>query len=150
MHQENIFCSGYFFFLISSITLLSLTFLTTGIQVFAPRMLLAVLKGARCTFVFLLGPVWARGNTYQRPGESHCSETFHLRKDLLRSEGWECKVTDAGRAENSLRVGNLESALEQRAQIANPCPPSIMSYPVLSCSLSTSWTGNCTCLKLTP
>lgn len=39
---------------------LSLLF-TTGIQVFGPGTLLAVLRGARCTFVLLSGPVWAFG-----------------------------------------------------------------------------------------
>lgn len=37
-----------------------LLFFTSGIQVFAPRVLLVVLRSARCTFVLLSGPVWAQ------------------------------------------------------------------------------------------
>lgn len=35
--------------------------ITTGIQVFGFGVLLVVLRGARCTFVLLSGPVWALG-----------------------------------------------------------------------------------------
>ncbi|KAK2897548.1 hypothetical protein Q8A73_013928 [Channa argus] len=37
-----------------------------GTQVFAPGVLLVVLRGARCTFVFLSGPVWAQGGARRR------------------------------------------------------------------------------------
>lgn len=35
---------------------------TTGIQVFGFGVLVVVLRGARCTFVLLSGPVWALGS----------------------------------------------------------------------------------------
>lgn len=53
---------------------LSLLF-NAGIQVFAPRVLLVVLRGARCTFVLLSGPVWAQGAASRRSRTvllSHC------------------------------------------------------------------------------
>ncbi|KAK2851504.1 hypothetical protein Q5P01_007780 [Channa striata] len=39
-----------------------------GTQVFAPEVLLVVLRGARCTFVFLSGPAWAQGGARRRTG----------------------------------------------------------------------------------
>lgn len=149
LHQKNIHCSGCFFIFISSITLPSFTFLTTGIQVFAPRMLLAVLKGARCTFVFLLGPVWAPGNTYQRPGQSYCFEAFHLKKGLLSSKGGSARwlMQDGRKTAFWVGIWSLRYSKEHRLP---PPPILLMSYPVLSCSWSTSRTSNCTCLKLTP
>lgn len=34
-----------------------------------------------------------------------------LKEGSAKQQGWECKVTDARRAENSLLSGNLESGL---------------------------------------
>lgn len=64
---------------------------TTGIQVFGPR---ALLRGARCTFVLLSGPVWAFGGGHQpkAPGQFHCPAEFQSKnygkKGVQRGVGW--------------------------------------------------------------
>lgn len=56
-----------------------------------PGLLLLVLRGARCTFVLLSGPVWARGEEggapTEGPGQFYCPDTFQPMKNTVGSEG---------------------------------------------------------------
>lgn len=67
---------------------------TTGIQVFGFGVLLVVLRGARCTFVLLSGPVWALlGGAHQpkEPGQFYCPAAFQSKKPTVRrvsGRGW--------------------------------------------------------------
>lgn len=70
---------------------LSLLF-TTGIQVFGPGTLLAVLRGARCTFVLLSGPVWAfGGDASQKHWDSSIVPLHSAQRAMARrvfGRGW--------------------------------------------------------------
>lgn len=81
--------------LVCVILSLPLTLLfTAGIQVFGFGVLLAVLRGARCTFVLLSGPVWALGggdHQPKEPGQFYCPAAFQSKKPTVRrvfGRGW--------------------------------------------------------------
>lgn len=71
---------------------------TTGIQVFGFGVLLVVLRGARCTFVLLSGPVWALGwwwwrrgghTSRKEPGQFYCPAAFQSNKPTVRRVFWQ-------------------------------------------------------------
>lgn len=106
-----------------------LSFLTTGIQVFASRVLLVVLGVARCTLVLVSGPVWTQGAISWRMG------TVLLSQSIPREQGKErgrwCRVgSHALSGDLGCMCYCKEHRLSPVSSTSSPHPASL--HPILS------------------
>lgn len=130
-----------------------LIFFTSGIQVFAPRVLLVVLRSARCTFVLLSGPVWARRGVGGHQPKDRDSSIVQAHSSQWRI-WWGAKEGGAlGREDGWGTAFEWGSGVCVRYCRLPPLFSSSSSSsfcPVLSCPLRSRRAGTCTCLKSTP
>ena len=107
-------------------------------QVFAPRVLLVVRRGARCTFVILSGPVWAQGGASQRTGTVLLSRRIPVNEGYCREWGRRRRVKGAKTGgDQSLSWGSrvcarvtAESTDCLPSPPPPPPPPPVLSRPV--------------------
>lgn len=122
---------------------------TACVQVFAPEVWLVLPGGARCTFVLLSGPVWAKGVVVvvgmptEGRGRVYCPYTFHSSKNTVVGEGGMFNRGAGDGWRSTVEFGVV-------SRFIFPLSLSSCLSPVPSCRWRSCGADECTCLKSTP